>query len=112
MRNKIDLSPNYSKKTRKIKDIKFVIIHYTGMQSEIESIERLKDPKKKVSSHYLINRKGQITKMVNELKIAWHAGKSRWKNFTNLNRYSIGIELENKGYEFGYQKSNVYFSKT
>ena len=108
MRNKIDLSPNYSKKTRKIKDIKFVIIHYTGMQSEIESIERLKDPKKKVSSHYLINRRGQITKMVNELKIAWHAGKSRWKNFTNLNRYSIGIELENKGYEFGYQKfSNI-----
>ena len=108
MRNKIDLSPNYSKKTRKHKDIKFVIIHYTGMQSEIESIERLKDPKKKVSSHYLINRKGQITKMVNELKTDWHAGKSRWKNFTNLNRYSIGIELENKGYEFGYQKfSNI-----
>ena len=108
MRNKIDLSPNYSKKTRKIKDIKFVIIHYTGMQSEIESIERLKDPKKKVSSHYLINRKGQITKMVHERKTAWHAGKSRWKNFTNLNRYSIGIELVNKGYEFGYQKfSNI-----
>ena len=74
MRNKIDLSPNYSKKTRKIKDIKFVIIHYTGMQSEIESIERLKDPKKKVSSHYLINRKGQIIKMVHERKTAWHAG--------------------------------------
>tara|TARA_B100002019_G_scaffold223911_1_gene196823 strand:- start:26 stop:760 length:735 start_codon:yes stop_codon:yes gene_type:complete len=108
MRNKIDLSPNYSKKTRKHKDIKFVIIHYTGMQSEIASIERLKDPKKKVSSHYLINRKGQITIMVKELKAAWHAGKSRWKNFINLNRYSIGIELENKGHEFGYQKfSNV-----
>ena len=108
MRNKIDLSPNYSKKTRKIKDIKFVIIHYTGMQSEIESIERLKDPKKKVSSHYLINRKGQIIKMVHERKTAWHAGKSRWKNFTNLNRYSIGIELVNKGHEFGYQKfSNI-----
>ena len=108
MRNKIDLSPNYSKKTRKLKDIKFVIIHYTGMQSEIESIERLKDPKKKVSSHYLINRKGQITKMVDERKTAWHAGKSKWKNFTNLNRYSIGIELVNRGYEFGYQKfSNI-----
>ena len=35
---------------------------------------------------------------------AWHAGKSRWKNFVNLNRYSIGIELVNKGHEFGYQK--------
>ena len=37
------------------------------MQSEIESIKRLKDPKK-VSSHYLINRKGEITKMVSERK--------------------------------------------
>ena len=104
MRNKIDLSPNYSKKTRKLKDIQFVIIHYTGMQSEIESVKRLKDPKKKVSSHYLINRKGEITKMVHERKTAWHAGKSRWKNFINLNRYSIGVELVNKGYEFGYQR--------
>ena len=104
MRSKIDLSPNYSKKTRKLKDIKFVIIHYTGMQSEIESIKRLKDPKKKVSSHYLINRKGEITKMVDDRKTAWHAGKSRWKNFVNLNSYSIGIELVNKGHKFGYQK--------
>ncbi len=55
MRNKIDLSPNYSKKTRKHKDIKFVIIHYTGMQSEIESIERLKDPKKQ-SKRSLLNK--------------------------------------------------------
>ena len=46
--------------------------------------------------------------MVHERKTAWHAGKSRWKNFSNLNRYSIGIELVNKGYEFGYQKfSNI-----
>ena len=48
-------SPNYTKKTRSKKNVKFVIIHYTGMQSEIESIERLKNPKYNVSCHYLIN---------------------------------------------------------
>ena len=53
-----NFSPNYSKKTRRNKDIKFVIIHYTGMQSEIESIKRLKNPKYEVSCHYLINRNG------------------------------------------------------
>ena len=42
-----DFSPNFSKKTRRKRDIKFVIIHYTGMQSEIESIKRLKNPRKK-----------------------------------------------------------------
>ena len=96
-------SPNYSKKTRLKKDIKFVIIHYTGMQSEIESLKRLLDPQSKVSSHYLINRKGEIIQMVKEKNIAWHAGKSRWKKFKNLNNYSIGIELVNKGHQFGYQ---------
>ena len=44
MKNLTDFSPNHSKKKIK-KDIKFVIIHYTGMQSEIESIKRLKKSK-------------------------------------------------------------------
>ena len=42
MKIKLNLSPNFSKKPRLKKDIKFVIIHYTGMQSEIESLKDLK----------------------------------------------------------------------
>ncbi|MDA8763904.1 N-acetylmuramoyl-L-alanine amidase [Candidatus Pelagibacter bacterium] len=103
MKIKRNPSPNYAEKTRKKTRIKFVIIHYTGMQSEIASINRLKNSKAKVSCHYLINRKGEIIQMVNENKVAWHAGKSKWKNFNNLNDSSIGIELVNKGHEFGYQ---------
>ena len=98
-----EFSPNYSNKLRKKKEIKFIIIHYTGMQSEIESIKRLKNPKFKVSCHYIINRKGRIIQIVQDKKVAWHAGRSKWKKFTNLNKNSIGIELVNKGYEFGYQ---------
>ena len=73
------------------------------MQSEIESIKRLKNPKYKVSCHYLINRKGKIIQLVKDKNIAWHAGKSKWKKITDLNKDSIGIELVNKGHEFGYQ---------
>ena len=101
---KIECSPNFSKKPRKLRDIKVIVIHYTGMQSKIESVKRLLNPKSKVSCHYLIDRKGQVLKMVNEKYIAWHAGKSKWKNFLNLNKNSIGIELVNKGHEFGYEK--------
>ena len=72
------------------------------MQSEIESIKRLKNPKFKVSCHYLINRNGKIFQMVKEKNIAWHAGKSKWKKF-KINENSIGIELVNKGHQFGYQ---------
>ena len=103
MKIKSNFSPNFSKKTRLFKNIKFVIIHYTGMQSEIESINRLKSPKFKVSCHYLINRQGEIIQMVKDKNIAWHAGKSKWKKFKNLNNKSIGIELVNKGHRFGYQ---------
>ena len=96
-------SQNYSLKKRAKKDIKFIIIHYTGMQSEIESIKRLKNIRSKVSCHYLINKRGRVTQMVNDNKVAWHAGKSKWQRFKNLNENSIGIELVNKGHEFGYE---------
>ena len=96
-------SPNHSTKIRTKKNIKFLVIHYTGMQSERVCVERLSSNKSKVSTHYLINRKGKITRMVDEKNAAWHAGKSKWKNFINLNDQSIGIELVNKGHQYGYE---------
>lgn len=95
--------PNYSKKARSKSKVKYIIIHYTGMQSEIDSFKRLTEFKSRVSCHYFINRKGVATKMVADNRIAWHAGKSKWKNIKNLNENSIGIELVNKGHEYGYQ---------
>ena len=94
---------NYSIHPRSKKKIQFIIIHYTGMQSEIESLQKLSNAKSKVSCHYFIGRKGKIIKLVPDKNIAWHAGKSRWKSFRDLNENSIGIELANKGHEHGYQ---------
>ena len=96
------LSPNFDKKKRSNHSIKLIIIHYTGMQSERESLARLCKPKFKVSSHFLINRSGKIFRLVYDNKIAWHAGKSFWRRYKNLNENSIGIELVNKGHKFGY----------
>ena len=96
-------SPNFDRKRRSNKSIKFLIIHYTGMQSERESIKRLTSKRSKVSCHYLINRSGKILKMVRDENIAWHAGKSMWGNYKNLNKNSIGIELVNRGHQYGYQ---------
>jgi N-acetylmuramoyl-L-alanine amidase len=94
-------SPNFSRK--KNRNIKTVIIHYTGMTSLQSAIERLISSKYKVSSHYLISRKGHLFCLVKDKDIAWHAGVSNWFDFKNLNKNSIGIELENKGHEHGYQ---------
>ena len=96
-------SPNFSTTARNIKKIKYIVYHYTGMRSETKALKRLTDDKAKVSCHYFIKRNGQIILMVPELYEAWHAGKSKWKGFNNLNKYSIGIEIQNKGHFFGYQ---------
>jgi len=95
-------SPNFDKRKRSNKSIKLIVIHYTGMQSERVSIARLRSPKFKVSSHFLINEKGKIYRLVKDEYIAWHAGKSNWGTYKNLNKNSIGIELVNKGHKFGY----------
>ena len=39
-----------------------------------------------------------------DLYEAWHAGKSNWQKFKSLNRYSIGIEINNPGHEYEYRK--------
>ena len=96
-------SLNCSKKTRLKTNIRFLILHYTGMQSARVSLNRLKNPKSKVSCHYFIDRNGKVCRMVEDNKTAWHAGKSKWKHFNNLNKYSIGIEIQNKGHYINYQ---------
>ena len=95
-------SPNYNKKKRPKRSIKMIVIHYTGMQSERESLYRLTSIKSKVSSHYLIGQYGRVFRLVKDRNIAWHAGKSCWFNKKKLNKSSIGIELVNKGHQFGY----------
>ena len=96
-------SPNFSTRRRNPKKIKYIVYHYTGMRSESKAVKRLTDDNSKVSCHYFIKRNGQIIIMLPELYESWHAGKSKWKKDISLNKNSIGIEISNKGHDFGYQ---------
>jgi N-acetylmuramoyl-L-alanine amidase len=100
----LNYSPNFYSKKRGINQIKFLIFHYTGMKSESKAIIRLTNIQSEVSSHYLIKDNGNIVVLVPDLYIAWHAGKSSWKNFNSLNKSSIGIEISNSGHNFDYKK--------
>ena len=97
-------SPNFNTPKRQKKNIKYIIIHYTGMKNELSALNRLTDYKSKVSAHYFIKKNGKIINLVPDLYEAWHAGKSNWKNIQSLNRYSIGIEIQNSGHENLYEK--------
>ena len=109
MRLKIanNYSPNFSKVKRPKNQIKFIIIHYTGMKKESAAIKRLCDQKSKVSAHYFIKRNGNILRLVPDLYEAWHAGKSNWKKFKSLNKNSIGIEIQNSGHNYVYENFQI-----
>ena len=109
MRLKIanNYSPNFSKVKRPKNQIKFIIIHYTGMRKESAAIKRLCDQKSKVSAHYFIKRNGNILRLVPDLYEAWHAGKSNWKKFKSLNKNSIGIEIQNSGHNYVYENFQI-----
>jgi N-acetylmuramoyl-L-alanine amidase len=79
-----------------------VVLHYTGMRTGAEALERLRDPEAKVSAHYLIEEDGAVFQLVPEERRAWHAGVAFWKGERDVNAASIGIELVNPGHEFGY----------
>ena len=93
-------SPNFDERTL---PVSMIVLHYTGMQDAASAIARLSDPEAKVSAHYLIAEDGQIVRMVNEDKRAWHAGRSHWRKINDVNSASVGIEIVNPGHEFGYR---------
>jgi N-acetylmuramoyl-L-alanine amidase len=93
-------SPNFDERTM---TVSILVLHYTGMTDAAAAIARLSDPAAKVSAHYVVAEDGQIVRMVDESKRAWHAGKSHWRGIDNLNSCSIGIEIVNPGHELGYR---------
>lgn len=80
-----------------------LVLHYTGMPDAASAISWLANPESKVSAHYVVAEDGQIVRMVDEDKRAWHAGVSYWRGMTDINSASIGIEIVNPGHEWGYR---------
>jgi len=94
-------SPNFDE--RNGEDIRFLILHYTGMKTAQAALDRLCCEKAQVSAHYTIDEDGTIYQHVEEGKRAWHAGVSSWQGNENINAKSIGIEMINPGHEWGYR---------
>jgi N-acetylmuramoyl-L-alanine amidase len=78
--------------------VRFLVLHYT-VGDKASSLATL--TQQEVSAHYLVTDDPVpiIYNLVDEKNAAWHAGNSSWKNFTQLNNSSIGIEIVNPGYK-------------
>jgi N-acetylmuramoyl-L-alanine amidase len=93
-------SPNFDERSL---PINMLVLHYTGMADAASAVERLTDRESRVSAHYVVSEDGQILRLVEEEKRAWHAGHSSWRGIQDVNSASIGIEIVNPGHEFGYR---------
>ena len=93
-------SPNFDERDL---PVSLLLLHYTGMQTGAAALERLTSAEAKVSAHYLVEEDGRIFQMVEESKRAWHGGVGFWRGISNINSASIGIEIVNKGHEWGYE---------
>ncbi|WP_186435685.1 N-acetylmuramoyl-L-alanine amidase [Xenorhabdus innexi] len=98
----IDHSYSYSTKQH-IESVKFLVLHYTAL-NEQRSLRALTGGN--VSVQYLItahpqykNNEPIIFQLSSENEKAWHAGRSEWRGYKNLNGYSIGIEIVNCGFK-------------
>ena len=88
-------SPNFNLRSS---SICMVVIHYTECDCAT-AMQVLTDPKKDhaVSAHYVIDEQGKVFQLIKDEHRAWHAGVSAWKNYHNINDYSLSIELVNDG---------------
>ena len=77
----------------------FVIIHHTAQNSCEQTLKTFTLPRTQVSAHYVICKDGTVYHMLNDYLRAHHAGLSKWGNSTDINSNSIGIELDNNGFE-------------
>jgi N-acetylmuramoyl-L-alanine amidase len=82
--------------------IDMLILHYTGMPTAAEALDRMCAPEAAVSAHYLVEEDGTVWRLVAEERRAWHAGTAFWAGRQDINGASIGIELANPGHEWGY----------
>src|SRR3954452_405383 len=77
----------------------FVIIHHTAQNACDETLKTFTMGKTQVSAHYVICKDGTVHHMLNDYLRAWHGGVAKWGNLTDVNSSSVGIELDNNGFE-------------
>ena len=104
------LSPNCDARPADAR-IDMLVLHYTGMRSAAEAVDRLRDPLAKVSAHYLIDEDGAVVALVPDELRAWHAGLSWWQGAAPERRVArrrarqsgarVGLPLLSRGADGG-----------
>ncbi len=62
------------------------------------TIERMRDPRSRVSYHCLIDLDGTRCTLVPDLQVAWHAGASRFRGREHCNDFLLGVAFAGDTY--------------
>lgn len=76
-----------------------VVIHHTAQNSCDQTLKTFTLPRTQVSAHYVICKDGTVHHMLSDYLRAWHGGIGKWGNINDVNSSSIGIEIDNNGFE-------------
>ena len=74
-----------------------IVLHYTAGSSLNSAVNWLTNKKAQASAHFVVGKNGKVVQLAPLNTVTWHAGRSRWKNRSSLNYYSVGIEIDNAG---------------
>lgn len=85
------------KQSSKLEYPEVILLHYTAGGNALSSAHYLARKDTDASAHVVVARDGGIIQLLPFDTVAWHAGRSEFEGRTQLNRWSIGIEMDNAG---------------
>ena len=99
------LSPNLSSPSR-VNECAGVVWHHSS-GSYIGGVEWIQNPQSKVSYHCLIAKDGRRTVFAPDERIAWHAGKSKWKGREFCNAFTLGVAFEGDTHKYDITQAQI-----
>ena len=88
----LDIINHYSPRNRerpRRRGTYYIILHTTEGPKK-GSLSKVHD---RGEAHYFIDTKGRTYRIIDKRRVALHAGRSMWHGRTNIDNYSIGIEM-------------------
>ena len=79
------------------KPVALIVLHHTGggLSSALNWLTAVQS---RVSADFVVSRLGKVYKLNTHIheRFTWHAGRSAWKLWENVNAVSVGIELDHQ----------------
>jgi hypothetical protein len=71
------------------KRTQFIILHTTEAPAQ-SALNKLRE---NGETHFFVNTNGNVYRVIDKRRIALHCGRSMWDGLSNIDEYSIGIEV-------------------